>query len=74
MSATLDDTLQEGRDRALARATRALLRHPLLRHGADADALRLVRQHATELRAWFDSEHRLAPARRQRGRAPVQTG
>ena len=45
MSATLDDTLQEGRDRALARATRALLRHPLLRHGADADALRLVRQH-----------------------------
>ncbi|MDQ6804389.1 MAG: TIGR02678 family protein [Actinomycetota bacterium] len=54
MSETLDATLQEARDRDLARATRALLRHPLLRHGEDADALRLVRRHATELRAWFD--------------------
>ena len=54
MSTTLDATLHEARDRDLARATRALLRHPLLRHGGDADALRLVRRHATELRAWFD--------------------
>lgn len=54
MSATLDATLQEARDRDLARATRALLRRPLLRHGADPDAFRLVRRHATELRAWFD--------------------
>jgi len=54
VSETLDATLQQARDRDLARATRALLRRPLLRHGADADALRLVRRHATELRAWFD--------------------
>lgn len=54
MSAALDTALQEARDRDLARATRALLRRPLLRHGADPDAFRLVRRHATELRAWFD--------------------
>lgn len=54
MSATLDATLQEARDRDLARATRALLRRPLLRHDADPDAFRLVRRHATELRGWFD--------------------
>jgi uncharacterized protein (TIGR02678 family) len=54
VSETLDATLQEARERDLARATRALLRRPLLCHGADADALQLVRRHATELRAWFD--------------------
>ena len=54
MSLTLDAALQEARDRDLARATRALLRRPLLRHGADPDAFRLVRRHATELRDWFD--------------------
>jgi uncharacterized protein (TIGR02678 family) len=54
MSETLDATLQEARERDLARATRVLLRRPLLRHGADADVLRLVRRHATELRTWFD--------------------
>ena len=54
MSATLEATLQETRDRDLARATRAVLRRPLLRHGADPDAFRLVRRHATELRGWFD--------------------
>ncbi len=54
MSETLDLTLQEARDRDLMRATRALLRHPLLRADADRDALRLVRRHATELRTWFD--------------------
>lgn len=54
MSATLDAALQEARDRDLARATRALLRRPLLRQAADPDALRLVRRHATELRGWLD--------------------
>ena len=54
MSETLDATLEEARERDLARATRALLRHPLLRHDADADAVRLVRRHATELQGWFD--------------------
>ncbi len=54
MSAALDTALQEARDRDLARATRALLRRPLLRHAADPDACRLVRRHASELRGWFD--------------------
>lgn len=54
MSATLEATLQEARERDLMRATRALLRRPLLRAGADPDAFRLVRRHATELRSWFD--------------------
>jgi uncharacterized protein (TIGR02678 family) len=54
MSTALDAALHEARDRDLARATRALLREPLLRHGADPDAFRLVRRHATELRTWFD--------------------
>jgi uncharacterized protein (TIGR02678 family) len=54
MSTALDAALQEASDRDLARATCALLRGPLLRHGADPDAFRLVRRHATELRGWFD--------------------
>ena len=54
MSAALDEALREARDRDLARATRGLLRRPLLRHGADSDAFRLVRRHASELRGWFD--------------------
>ena len=54
MSTALDATLQEARNRELERATRALLRRPLLRHDADSDAFRLVRRHATELRTWFD--------------------
>ncbi len=54
MSTTLDAALQEAHERALERATRALLRRPLLRHTDDPDALRLVRRHATELRGWFD--------------------
>jgi uncharacterized protein (TIGR02678 family) len=54
MSTALDAALQEASDRDLARATRALLREPLLRHGAAPDAFRLVRRHATELRGWFD--------------------
>jgi uncharacterized protein (TIGR02678 family) len=54
VKATLDAALQEAHDRDLVRATRALLRHPLLRHGADPDAFRLARRHASELRGWFD--------------------
>jgi uncharacterized protein (TIGR02678 family) len=54
VSPSLDATLQEAHERDLVRATRALLRRPLLRHSTDADALRLVRQHASELRGWFD--------------------
>ena len=54
MSPGLETALEEARDRDLTRATRALLRRPLLRHGADPDAFRLVRRHATELRGWFD--------------------
>lgn len=54
MSSELDAALQEARDRDLARATRALLREPLLPHGANPDAFRLIRRHATELRGWFD--------------------
>jgi uncharacterized protein (TIGR02678 family) len=54
VSTTLDVALQEARERDLQRASRALLRRPLLRHTDDPDALRLVRRHATELRAWFD--------------------
>jgi uncharacterized protein (TIGR02678 family) len=54
MSVALESALAEAQERDLARATRALLRRPLLRHGADADAFRLVRRHASELRAWFD--------------------
>jgi uncharacterized protein (TIGR02678 family) len=54
VTATLETALQEARDRDLARATRALLRRPLLQHGSDPDAFRFVRRHATELRGWFD--------------------
>jgi uncharacterized protein (TIGR02678 family) len=54
VSAALDEALREAHDRDLARATRALLRRPLLRHGADPDAFRLVRRHASELCGWFD--------------------
>jgi uncharacterized protein (TIGR02678 family) len=54
MSAALEATLREARDRDLVRATRALLRRPLIRHDADPDAFQLVRRHATELRGWFD--------------------
>jgi uncharacterized protein (TIGR02678 family) len=50
----LDEALREAHHRDLARATRALLRRPLLRHGADPDAFGLVRRHAPELRGWFD--------------------
>lgn len=54
MTATLDDTLALARERDLSRATRALLRHPLLRADADHDDFTLVRRHASDLREWFD--------------------
>lgn len=54
MTVALDATLQEAYERDLARATRALLRRPLLSPAADRDAFRLVRRYATELRSWFD--------------------
>jgi uncharacterized protein (TIGR02678 family) len=54
VSTTLDAALHEAHERDLQRATRALLRRPLLRDTDDPDALRLVRRHATELRGWFD--------------------
>lgn len=54
MTSSLDTALQEARDRDLLRATRAMLRRPLLRPADDPDAFRLVRRHATELRGWFD--------------------
>lgn len=54
MNTQLEATLEEARRRDLERATRALLGRPLLLHDADPDAFRLVRRHASDLRAWFD--------------------
>jgi uncharacterized protein (TIGR02678 family) len=54
MSTPLDAALQQASGRDLARATRALLREPLMRQDAAPDAFQLVRRHATELRGWFD--------------------
>jgi len=48
----LGDALAVQRAEEVRRAARALLRRPLLRAGNDD--FRLVRQHATELRTWFD--------------------
>ncbi|MDH6111486.1 uncharacterized protein (TIGR02678 family) [Kitasatospora sp. MAP12-15] len=48
----LGDALVAQRTEEVRRAARALLRRPLLRAGTDD--FRLVRQHATELRTWFD--------------------
>ncbi|QBI22064.1 TIGR02678 family protein [Egibacter rhizosphaerae] len=53
----LDDARSQARAAELARARRALLRHPLLTEaGPDPAALTLVRRHASELRAWFAEE------------------
>lgn len=54
MNSSLDATLQEASDRDLMRATRALLREPLLRHDTSPEAFRHIRRHAAELRDWFD--------------------
>lgn len=55
-SHALDDVRQRTRDEEFARALRALLRRPLLTAAVDADAFRLVRRHADELRAWLAHE------------------
>jgi uncharacterized protein (TIGR02678 family) len=56
MSHALESALDQARARELKGAARALLRRPLLRAGgAEAEDFRLVRRHAGELRAWFES-------------------
>ncbi|GAB2738623.1 TIGR02678 family protein [Kitasatospora kifunensis] len=51
----LGDTLAVQRAEEVRRAARALLRRPLLwAGGAGSEEFRLVRQHATELRTWFE--------------------
>ncbi|MFI9784175.1 TIGR02678 family protein [Kitasatospora sp. NPDC051984] len=51
----LGDALAAQRAQEVRRAARALLRRPLLRAGGPhADDFRLVRQHATALRTWFE--------------------
>ncbi|MFF2848444.1 TIGR02678 family protein [Streptomyces sp. NPDC058001] len=50
-----DDVLDGQREADLQRAARALLKEPLLTaDGPHADAFRLVRRHASELREWFE--------------------
>jgi uncharacterized protein (TIGR02678 family) len=53
----VDDARSQAKAAELARARRALLRHPLLTEsGPDPAALTLVRRHAAELREWFAEE------------------
>jgi uncharacterized protein (TIGR02678 family) len=55
MTTPLTEVLDGRRAADLQKAARALLKEPLLlAHGSYADEFRLVRQHATELRDWFD--------------------
>lgn len=55
MSTPLAEVLDGQRAADLRKAARALLAHPLLlARGPQADAFRPVRQHASELREWFD--------------------
>ena len=55
MTTPLAEVLDGRRAADLQKAARALLKEPLLlAHGSYADEFRLVRQHATELRDWFD--------------------
>lgn len=55
MSTSLTEVLDNRRTAELRRAARALLKTPLLlAHGPHADEFRLVRGHASELRAWFE--------------------
>ncbi|GAA3377921.1 hypothetical protein GCM10020367_55490 [Streptomyces sannanensis] len=55
MSTPLTEVLDGRRAAELQKAARALLKEPLLlAHGPHADEYRLVRQHAAELRDWFD--------------------
>lgn len=55
MSTPLAEVLDGQRAADLRKAARSLLAHPLLlARGPHADAFRLVRRHASELREWFD--------------------
>ncbi|MEU6098024.1 TIGR02678 family protein [Streptomyces sp. NPDC047079] len=55
MTTPLGEVLDGRRTAEFHKAARALLKEPLLlARGPHADAHRLVRQHATELRDWFD--------------------
>ncbi|MFC0602836.1 TIGR02678 family protein [Streptomyces palmae] len=55
MITALAEVLEGQHAADLRKAARALLKHPLLlAHGRHADAFRLVRRHAPELRDWFD--------------------
>ncbi|MDT0318431.1 TIGR02678 family protein [Streptomyces millisiae] len=55
MSTPLAEVLDGQHQADLRKAARALLKEPLLlARGPHADAFRLVRRHATELREWFD--------------------
>ena len=74
MSAALEATLRDALVRDMTRATRALLRRPLIRHDADPDAFQMVRRHAAELRDWFDSNTGWRLHVDTRGRAADQVG
>ncbi|AXE23440.1 TIGR02678 family protein [Streptomyces globosus] len=55
MTTPLAEVLDGQHAAELRKAARALLKHPLLlARGPSADEFRLVRRHASELRAWFD--------------------
>ncbi|GAA2335334.1 TIGR02678 family protein [Streptomyces cuspidosporus] len=55
MTTPLGEVLDGRRTAEFQKAARALLKEPLLlAHGPDADAYRLVRQYAGELRDWFE--------------------
>lgn len=55
MTGRLTEVLDGQREADLQRAARALLKEPLLTaDGPHADAFRLVRRHAAELREWFE--------------------
>lgn len=55
MSKQLAEVLDGQHAAEFRKAARALLKQPLLlAHGRHADEFRLVRRHASELRAWFD--------------------
>ncbi|MEU8976584.1 TIGR02678 family protein [Streptomyces monashensis] len=55
MTTPLGEVLDGRHAAEFQKAARALLKEPLLlAHGAYADEFRLVRQHAAELRDWFD--------------------
>ncbi|MCZ9338123.1 TIGR02678 family protein, partial [Streptomyces sp. TRM76130] len=55
MTTSLSEVLDNRRTAEFHKAARALLKEPLLlARGPSADAYRLVRRHAGELRDWFE--------------------